>query len=529
MSFTIKNLSYTLPNREILFQNISFSLTQGQKVSLIGNNGSGKSTLLKILSGNLQAAEGEILFAEKPYYVPQHFGQYNQLTIAEALVISEKISALNKILEGDASIDNFNKLDDDWEIEERAKIALTSWGLEKFSLHQPMKDLSGGEKTKVFLSGITIHSPSIILMDEPTNHLDTKSRLKLYEFIREASSTILIVSHDRNLLNLLSPTYELKKEGINLYGGNYEFYKIEKDKSLALLQNQLIEKEKELRKTKKAVREIIEKQNKHAVRGEKSNIKKGVPRIVMGNLKSKSENTSAKLKDIHSGKMEDIAGKLSRIRSKLGNNNELKLNIESAKLHEGKLLAEGINLNFSYHSNLLWQENLSFQIRSGERIAIKGENGSGKTTLVNLILGKLLPTKGSIKHSEFKYIYIDQEYSLIEDNITIYEQVQNYNSQKLLEHEIKMLLNRFLFPKETWDKLNKNLSGGEKMRLLLCCLQVSNNIPDLIIMDEPTNNLDIRSLEILTSTIQFYRGTLLLISHDEYFLEEMNINKIIEL
>ena len=530
MSFTIKQLSYVHPNQEVLFQNINLSLVSGEKASLIGNNGSGKSTLFKILSGNLKPSEGEIITSEKPYYIPQHFGQYNHFTIAEALGISEKVKALRQILKGDASEENFSTLNDDWNIEERAMQALEYWGLNSFGLFHPLATMSGGEKTKIFLSGIFIHSPAIILMDEPTNHLDLKSRSKLYKFIQDmASSTLFIISHDRTLLNLLSPTYELEKDGIISYGGNYEFYKTEKEKKVVALQNQLQDKEKELRKTKKIARESLERQNKHDVRGEKKNEKKGIPRIMMGNLKSQAEKSSAKLKDIHTNKIENVNQDLYEIKKSLALRENLKLNIQSTNLHEGKLLIDAKKINFGYNNKLLWKNSMDFQIWSGGRLVIRGNNGSGKTTLIKLIIGQLEPYEGTIKRNDFSSIYIDQDYSIIDNNLSVYEQVQEYNSRKLLEHELKTLLNRFLFPKEMWDKKNINLSGGEKMRLLLCCLQVNNNTPDVIILDEPTNNLDIQSLDILTSAIQSYEGTVLLISHDNTFIDEIGIDQYIQL
>ena len=525
MSIIIKQLSYSFPDREELFHNINLSLSSGEKASLVGNNGSGKSTLLKILSGELNASKGELFFSEKPYYIPQHFGQYNRLSIAQILGIQNKIDALNRIELGDVSEENFTILNDDWNIEERALSALKTWNLKHLSCNQSIETLSGGEKTKLFLSGISLHSPKIILMDEPSNHLDLKTRSMLYSFVENTSSTLLIVSHDRKLLNLLSPTLELHKDRIELYGGNFNFFQAEKKKETIALQNQLTESEKELRKAKKIAAETIERQNKHSSRGEKKNEKKGIARIVMGNLKNQSENNAAKLKNTHSNKIENITNNLSEIKKQINLSQKLKLDIQNATLHEGKTIVKATDLNLKYNENFLWKNDLNFQIRSGNRVIIQGDNGSGKTSLIKLILGQLKPTKGEIRKTDLNAIYIDQDYSIIQDNLSVFEQVSEYNFQKLLDYEIKTILNRFLFPEETWNKPCAVLSGGEKMRLLLCCLQLDNNMPDCFILDEPTNNLDIRSLEILTSAIQSYKGTLLLISHDFYFVEEVIENK----
>lgn len=530
MSIIIKQLSYTHPDRETLFQNISFTLSDNEKVSLIGKNGTGKSTFLRIISGELHPSSGQIIYKENPYFVPQHFGQYDQCTVAQALGISTKIEALHAILNGSISEKHFTALNDDWAIEERIKEAFAFWEIQHILPAQQMQTLSGGEKTKVFLSGIEIYNPSIILMDEPSNHLDKKSRQLLYDFIRKSNKTILIVSHDRTLLNTIDKTLELEQNEIKTYGGNYEFYKQQKEKQIESLEQQLSEKEKELRKSRKLKQQEIEKQNKRYVRGEKQSIKKGIPRIMMDTLKDKAESSSAKLKKTHEDKSESISSELKKLRDELPEIKNLKLNIENANLHKGKILISLENVNFFYReTDFLWENSLTFEVISGDRIVISGTNGSGKTTLIQLLLGLLTPQKGKINKAEFNYIYIDQEYSLLQNELSIYEQVQLFNERLLEEHELKILLNRFLFSSHTWDKKVQMLSGGEKMKLIFCCLIIGNNAPDLFILDEPTNNLDIQSLDIITSTLKNYEGTIILISHDQYFIRELNVNKEINL
>lgn len=317
MCISVQQLCYIHADKEPLFRDISLTVNKGEQVSLVGNNGSGKSTLLRIMEGSLKPSSGEVVCSSKPYYVPQHFGQYDELTVVQALQVEAKIKALHAIIAGDASVENFTILDDDWNIEERSLAALSFWGLEHIRLEQTMNTLSGGEKTKVYLSGIQIHSPEIILMDEPTNHLDTGSRDKLYDFIRSSRATILIVSHDRTLLNLLPYTCELDRSKITLYGGNYDFYKEQKEIALAALQNQLSEKEKELRQAKKIAREALERKNKSSVRGEKAAIKKGIPRIMMGAMKQHAEQSTVKLKDVHDEKMSSLSSSITDIQTAL--------------------------------------------------------------------------------------------------------------------------------------------------------------------------------------------------------------------
>ncbi len=524
MSITIHQIAYIHADKETLFNNLQLTVNRGQKSALVGNNGSGKSTLLQIIAGQLAPSSGSVVRPDDLYYVPQHFGQYDTLTIAQALHIDTKIQALHAILEGDASAENFTLLNDDWNVEERAQAALDAWGLQAFTLMQPMAQLSGGEKTRVFLAGMEIHEPSAILLDEPTNHLDTAGRNRLYDFVRRTSATLLVVSHDRTLLNLLPVTCELTRNEIVTYGGNYEFYKEQKGIRLQALQQQLEEKEKEMRLARKTAREAAERREKQNVRGEKQNLKKGVPRIAMGGLKDMAEKSSAKLSSVHAEKMEKISEETSQLRTSLARSAGLKTDFNSSGLHMGKILVTAADINFGFQETLLWNTPLSFQLRSGDRLRITGTNGSGKTTLLHLITGKLAPTLGTLARTDFSYVFLDQEYSLIHNTRTILQQAEAFNSRHLPEHEVKTILNRYLFPAAVWDKPCSKLSGGEKMRLSFCCLMIDNNTPDMFILDEPTNNLDIQSTEIITATIREYEGTVLVVSHDQYFMDEIGIS-----
>ena len=527
---TIQNLSYTHLNKDLLFSDINLTVNNYDKIALIGNNGVGKSTLLKIIAKELQPSHGQIYVDTELYYIPQIFGQFNHLTIAEALRIENKLNALKAILNGDTSEENFNMLNDDWTIEDRCIEALQYWKLSDLDLSQKMETLSGGEKTKVFLAGISIHQPELVLLDEPSNHLDISGRQLLYGFIQSTKSTLIIVSHDRKLLNLLDTVCELNKNGIKIYGGNYDFYEEQKKIEANALSQGIQSKEKAFKKAKEKERETLERQQKLDSKGKGKQEKSGVARIMMNTLRNSAENSTAKLKGVHAEKIGNIKQELKNLRSSLSETDQMKLDFDNSKLHKGKNIFTAENINFAYkNEKYLWNEKLDFQIVSGERIAIKGTNGSGKTTLIKVILGNLTPQIGRAFIAENKTIYIDQDYSLINNNLKIYEQAQQFNISALQEHEIKTRLNRFLFTKENWDKPCNSLSGGERMRLMLCCLNISNQSPDIIILDEPTNNLDIQNIEILTVAINEYQGTLIVISHDDTFLEEININRTIQL
>ena len=324
------------------------------------------------------------------------------------------------------------------------------------------------------------------------------------------------------------------------YSGNYDFYKKQKTLQQNALTQQLEEKQKALRLARKVAREVEERKAKQNVRGEKNSIKKGIPRIMMGALKNNAENSSSRLSSIHAEKAEKLQTEMAGIKSLLSQTDKLKTDFNTSHLHTGKILITARNVNFHYPDHTaspvetphtetaaksLWASPLTFQLRSGDRLSLKGKNGSGKTTLLKLIMGELHPTDGVMERADFTSVYLDQEYSLVRNERSVLQQAEAFNHRHLPEHEVKTILNRYLFPRDVWNKPCGKLSGGEKMRLSFCCLMIADNTPDMFILDEPTNNLDIESIEIITATIRDYAGTVIAISHDREFLKDTGIER----
>lgn len=526
---TLQGVAYTDPNKDVLFSNISLTVNRHSKIAVTGNNGTGKSTLLKIIAGRLQPSAGTVKAGTIPYYIPQIVGQFNNYTVAQALGINGKLTALTEVINGNVTETNLAIIGDDWMVEERCREAFAHWQLSSIQLNQKMDALSGGQKTKVFLAGILINQRELVLLDEPSNHLDAGSRNMLYDYIQTTNHTLVVVSHDRALLNLLSPIYELDKDGITAYGGNYDFYAEQKRVESAALNEDLRSKEKELRKAKEAERETMERQQKLDARGKKKQEKAGLPTILMNTFRNSAEKSTARVKDVHAVKIDAITKDLSELRAVLPGIDKMKMGFDDSGLHKGKVLVSAKGINISYDDTPLWNEGLSFDITSGERIAIKGRNGSGKTTLIKLVLGELKPQAGTLTRADTPAIYIDQDYCLIDNTLNVYQQAQQFNTGALQEHEVKIRLTRFLFTKSSWHKPCSALSGGEKMRLMLCCLTITAQAPGIIVLDEPANNLDMQNVEILTAAINNYDGTLLIVSHDQFFLEQARVSRIIDL
>lgn len=336
MSLQVQGLSYIHPNKDILFQNISFSISSGEKCVIVGNNGIGKSTLLKILAGLTAPATGKVSCEDAPYMIPQHFGQFNNKMVGEILGVSTKLQALSVILDGRGTEEDFMVLDDEWDIQERISEAFAKWDIDYITPYMMMDSLSGGEKTKVFLAGLDIYHPAIVLMDEPTNHLDTKGRTLLYEFIRIATCTTIIVSHDRTLLNMLSTIYEMSPMGMQLYPMSYKEYKEVVNAETAAKVSRLQNQQKELAKAEKLARKTMERQQKHASRGEKQSEKQCVPRITMGLLRSKSEVSTSRLNKVQQEKLSDMNQELREIRASIAECKTMKIDIGNSVLHNSK-------------------------------------------------------------------------------------------------------------------------------------------------------------------------------------------------
>lgn len=526
MPIILHDISYHHSNRALLFDQINCSINSGEHVNLIGNNGSGKSTLLKIMAKQLLPSAGTVSVSATPYFVPQQSIWQPHHTVADALNVAHVLRALQAILQGDASTENFDILADQWNIETQIREALNNWQLEHVHAHTPLQQLSGGEQTRVLLAGMELHQPSIILLDEPTNHLDARGRERLHHFIQQFKGELVVVSHDRALLQLNHITIELQNGKPDTYGGDYEHFKQMKETRLLAMEQAVIHQEKELRSAQKQARQAKERRQRLESRNEKIT---GLPKGAVNGLRNMAEKTSGKLKGVHEDKVEQAATSLRLQRELLGKEHLLKIIIPGSLLHKGKILAKGHHVNHQYDQQLLWPHDLNFQINSGDRIAIRGNNGSGKTTLLKMITGELIPTNGQLERADFKFIYLDQNYSMLNPSNTVVEQLQHYDALHLEPHQLKIMLHRHQLGPEHWDKHCDQLSGGERMKLCLCCLSISSQHPDMLILDEPANNLDIQSLEILAASIRSYEGTLLLVSHDAVLIEELGISEFIDL
>lgn len=525
MHIKLNNISYLHADKEKLFSNLNLSVIKS-KAGLIGENGTGKTTLLRIISGDKIASRGTVIREGRIVLFPQDFSSFYNQTVSEVLLVKDKMESLDKIFNGSGNEKDFEIVGEDWNLHERIKKIFAEAKLNNINLSREFDTLSGGEKSRLLFSSLMLNKPDFALLDEPTNHLDAVSREILYSLIKNYSGGLLIVSHDRTLLNLMDEIIELTPKGVKLYGGNYDFYKEQKEIQAQAAIETLSSVNIEYKKALKEKRKSLERQEIRMSRGKTKAIAEGVVKSTRDYLQNKSMQTFSRLKNTHTQKVDSLQERLNEAKERIEQNNKIIIDVhEQKKNYNKKILdVEGVNFNLS-NSGFLWKHNISFVLNSGERLNIAGINGCGKSLLLKLITGEIKPSLGSIQLLTKNIAFLDQNINLLERDLSIFDNVKKFAGNKTPEHEIRIKLARFLFRGDDVFKKIEQLSGGEKMRAGIACLMAAESVPELLILDEPSNNLDIKSVKELTSALNQYNGALIIVSHDRTFLGELNIQR----
>jgi len=451
MYLRLTGLTKSFGGQEVL-KNISFTLNKGEKVGLLGKNGCGKSTLFKIITGNEEPDSGSVIISPKDLkigYLPQA------------------------------------------------------------SSNDSKDNLSSGQKTKKLLEEILRGQPEVLLLDEPTNHLDFSGLVWLEETLLNYAGSILVVSHDRKFLdNIVDKIIELEKGKIEIYGGNYTFYRQQKKIMTEAQERKYGEQQKRITKLEEIVLTIKNKtrQLEKRTSGKDHYARRKAAKAAKSAL-SIEKRIAKEIAEAKIPKPDPVW--------------ELKaLFAPKQESSQTVVQVRGVSKSFGEKKVL---HDVSFLIQNKERIALIGNNGSGKTTLIKLILGQLSPDAGNISLGNRVQIgYLSQEHQeLVGEGIVLDELI----GQSVDKTEAYKLLRRFLLPPEKINQPVRFLSSGEKAKLLLAKIMASG--ANFIILDEPTNHLDIPSREAVEEALSSYPGTLLVVSHDRYFLEKINLDKLV--
>ncbi|MEV5146581.1 ABC-F family ATP-binding cassette domain-containing protein [Streptomyces sp. NPDC052727] len=517
-SLTCTSLSFTWPDGTAVFDGLDIAFGPG-RTGLVGVNGSGKSTLLKLMAGELAPADGTLKAAGEIGYLPQNVTLDTALRVDQALGIAGQRAALHAIEAGDVAEEHFETVGDDWDVEERALVTLGELGLGHIGLDRTVGEVSGGESVLLRLAALLLRRPDILLLDEPTNNLDLYARRRLYQTVASWPGVLVVVSHDRELLDLVDQIAELRSGEVAWFGGNFSAY----EEALAVEQEaaerMLRVAEADVRKQK---RELADAQVKLARRkryGQKMYEQKREPKIVMGARKRAAQESAGKHRILHEERLAEARERLDEAVEAVRDDDEIRIDLPYTAVPPGRQVLTLEKLETAYHARVRG----ILDLRGPERIALVGRNGAGKTTLLRTVAGELAPVSGTAT-AHVPLRFLPQRLDVLDDDLSVAENVARF-APGATNNRVRARLARFLFRGARADQKAATLSGGERFRAALAALMLAEPAPQLLLLDEPTNNLDMASVRQLTTALESYEGALIVASHDLPFLESIGITR----
>ncbi|HZX76868.1 ABC-F family ATP-binding cassette domain-containing protein [Lysobacter sp.] len=517
----VSQLRFAWPDGTPVFEDLSFTLG-AQRTGLVAPNGAGKSTLMRLLAGELAPTTGHVEVAGTLAYLPQQLALSRALRVAEVLGVAGRLDALAAIASGRTDQALFDTVGDDWDLEDRTRATLARLGLDHVALDRRLESLSGGEVMAVGLAAQWLERPDVLLLDEPSNHLDRDARQRLYRMVDEWDGCLVVASHDRGLLDRMDQIAELDRSALRLYGGGFEFYeeatRVEAEAAEQEVRGLRQTVKREQRERQQA-RERMERRAGNAARNLHS---AGLARIVAGNRKRAAQVSAGRSDDVHSARIVDAQQRLIEARRGLRDTPELKLELPATEVPASRLLFSGRSLQVVRDGRALFgAHGVDLQIRGPERIALHGANGAGKTTLLQLIAGELSPCAGSVQRGPGRIAMLSQRLDALDANDTVAGNFARCTPE-LPDAERGHLLARWLFRADDMHLPVSALSGGERLRASLACVLHATPAPQLLVLDEPTNNLDLDAVRELESALRAYRGALVVVSHDDAFVDHLS-------
>ncbi|OXM53392.1 ABC transporter [Amycolatopsis thailandensis] len=524
----VSALSFAWPDDTPVFDDLSFTVPGG-RTGLVAPNGAGKSTLLKLIAGELRPTSGTVSTQGVLGYLPQSLPLTAELDVAEVLGIAPQLAALSAIESGDASDEHFTTIGNDWDIEERTRAQLDRLGLDGISLDRNLRTLSGGQIISLGLAAQLLKRPDILLLDEPTNNLDLEARRKLYGVLEDWSGCLLLVSHDRELLDRMDRIAELDRGDLRYHGGNFTQYEAAVKAEREVAERNVRSAEQEVKREKREMQQARERAARRAGIAARNLGNAGLPKIFAGTMKRNAQESAGKANETHAARVSDAKNRLDEAERSLRDDQKIALILPGTNVPAGRTVFHGEHIQVRYGDrNVFAGDGVDLTIRGPERIALTGGNGSGKSTLLRVLNGDLAPAGGVIKRAEGRIAYLSQRLDLLDLDRTIAENFAAF-APSLPESQRMTLLARFLFRGARSQLPVGVLSGGERLRATLACMLFAEPAPQLLLLDEPTNNLDLVSVGQLESALGAYQGAFVVVSHDERFLTEIKVDRRIRL
>ncbi|MGW8353275.1 ABC-F family ATP-binding cassette domain-containing protein [Streptomyces wedmorensis] len=515
---TCSSLSFSWPDGTEVLDDFRLTVGPG-RTGLVGLNGSGKSTLLKLIAGDLTPVSGEVRVTGELGYLPQNLVLDTARRVDEILGVAAKRAALHAIEAGDPAEEHFTVLADDWDVEERARATLDQLGLEHIGLDRTVGEISGGESVLLRLAALLLARPDVLLLDEPTNNLDLHARARLYEAVENWSGVLVVVSHDRELLDRVDQIADLRDGGVTWYGGNWSAYETALAAEQEAAERMVRVAEADVQRQK---RELVDTQVKSARRkryGQKSFENKVASKIVANGRKRDAQVTAGKQRTLHAERLSEARERLDAAVEAVRDDDEIRVELPRTSVPPGREVLFLRDLELRYGARVAGD----FDLRGPERIALVGRNGAGKTTLLRTIAGELEPLSGETE-ARVPLRFLPQRLDVLDDGLSVVENVARF-APTATGNAIRARLARFLFRGARADQPVGTLSGGERFRATLAALLLAEPAPQLLMLDEPTNNLDMASVRKLTAALDAYEGALIVASHDVAFLESLGITR----
>jgi ATPase subunit of ABC transporter with duplicated ATPase domains len=520
---TLNALSFAWPDGTPVLDGVTAAIGPG-RTGLVAPNGGGKTTLLRLVTSELTPTGGSVVVDGLLGYLPQSLPTTAAGTVADVLGVAPVLAAIAAVESGDVDPAHLDTIGTDWDVEERAHAQLDRLGLGGIALDRELATLSGGQVVVLGLAGQLLRRPDVLLLDEPTNNLDGAARARLHDAVAGATGTVLVVSHDRDLLDRMDQIAELDRGRLRLVTGGYTEWTAVVAAEQAAAERDVRGAEQALRKEKREKQEARERAERRAGNAARKAPDAGIPKILAGARKRRAEESAGRADGTHGARVDDARARLDRAEAALRAEPEIALELPDTRVPAGRtvLLAEGVGVRD------LFPAGVDLELRGPERVALTGPNGSGKTTLLRVLTGDLVPDRGTVTRAEGRVAHLSQRLDLLDPGTTVADALAAAAPDRP-ESERLTLLARFLFRGARAHLPVGALSGGERLRAVLACVLFAEPAPQLLVLDEPTNNLDLTSVGHLVQALAAYRGALLVVSHDERFLAELDLDRRLEL
>ncbi|PRY63516.1 ATPase subunit of ABC transporter with duplicated ATPase domains [Vreelandella songnenensis] len=515
-SITVSGVSYVLPDGRALFTDLHEQF-DGRPTGLVGRNGVGKTVLARILAGLLAPASGQCQRLGSVHYLAQQVARPKEATVAELAGVQPTLDALSNIAAGSTAPNDFEMAEGNWDMAQRFHHELERGGLGYLDATTLASTLSGGETMRVALIGAMLSQADFLILDEPSNHLDRPNRQALIEQLQRWPRGLIVVSHDRQLLDAMERIVELSPLGLHSYGGNYTFYAEAKACEQQNALEQLSQRKLERQREERAQQKQRERQERRQARGNRQGKETNQAKILLDRQKARSEASAGALRQSQAARQAHHRKLVLEAAQRVEDAAHITLHDIPVTQAAKRTVATLERCVLPHVTSAT--RHIDLMVRGQQRIGVVGPNGCGKSTLLRVLAGQMAPLTGNCQVTP-EYAYLDQRLESLNPQQSVFEQLREAN-RTTTEGELRMRLAQLGLDAQKITTPSGVLSGGERLKGALACLLYADTPPHLLLLDEPNNHLDLPSNQALETMLRSYSGALLVVSHDDTFLENL--------